>query len=147
MGEPGGLLSMGSHRVGHNWSDLAAAAAGLSCNTQDLSVQFSHSVMSDSLRPHESQHARPPCSLPSPGIHSDSHPSSPWCHPAISHILVFKIWLDVFALWNLAKLKITVLSGKCLVTIWNCELVGIYLLTTYYQRSSNERWHKPFSIT
>ena len=44
------------------------------------SVQFSHSVVSDSLRPHESQHARPPCPSPSPGVHSDSRPSSPWCH-------------------------------------------------------------------
>ena len=41
------------------------------------SVQFSRSVMSDSLRPHESQHARPPCPSPSPGVHSDSRPSSP----------------------------------------------------------------------
>uniref|UniRef100_A0AC11AP26 Peptidoglycan recognition protein 4 n=1 Tax=Ovis aries TaxID=9940 RepID=A0AC11AP26_SHEEP len=41
------------------------------------SVQFSRSVVSDSLRPHESQHARPPCPSPSPGVHSDSHPSSP----------------------------------------------------------------------
>ena len=40
------------------------------------SVQFSHSVMSDSLRPHESQHARPPCPSPSPGVHPDSRPSS-----------------------------------------------------------------------
>ena len=40
------------------------------------SVQFSHSVVSDSLRPHESQHARPPCPSPTPGVHSDSHPSS-----------------------------------------------------------------------
>ena len=47
------------------------------------SVQFSHSVVSDSLRPHKSQHARPPCPSPSPGVHSDSHPSRPWCHPAI----------------------------------------------------------------
>ena len=44
--------------------------------------------MSNSLRPHESQHARPPCSSPSPGVHSDSHPSSPWCHPAISSSVV-----------------------------------------------------------
>ena len=48
------------------------------------SVQFSCSVMSDSLRPHESQHDRPPCPSPSPGVHSDSRPSSQWCHPAIS---------------------------------------------------------------
>ena len=40
------------------------------------SVQSSHSVMSDSLRPHESQHARPPCPSPSPGVHSNSRPSS-----------------------------------------------------------------------
>ena len=41
-----------------------------------ISVQFSHSVMSDSLRPHELQHARPPCPSPTPGVHSDSRPSS-----------------------------------------------------------------------
>ena len=41
------------------------------------SVQFSRSVVSNSLRPHESQHARPPCPSPSPGVHSDSRPSSP----------------------------------------------------------------------
>ena len=53
-----------------------------------LSVQFSHSVMSDSLRPHESQHARPPCPSPAPGVHSNSRPSSWWCHPAISSSVV-----------------------------------------------------------
>ena len=53
-----------------------------------VSVQFSCSVLSDSLRPHESQHTRPPCPSPSPGVHSDSHPSSPWCHPAISSSVV-----------------------------------------------------------
>ena len=40
------------------------------------SVQFSHSVVSDSLQPHELQHARPPCPSPTPGVHSDSRPSS-----------------------------------------------------------------------
>ena len=44
--------------------------------------------MSDSLRPHESQHARPPCPSPTPGVHSDSCPSSQWCHPAISSTVV-----------------------------------------------------------
>ena len=48
------------------------------------SVQFSCSVVSNSLQPHESQHARPPCPSPTPGIHSESCPSSRWCHPAIS---------------------------------------------------------------
>ena len=45
--------------------------------TMEYSGQFSHSVMSDYLRPHESQHARPPCPSPSPGVHSDSRPLSP----------------------------------------------------------------------
>ena len=52
------------------------------------SVQFSRSVVSNSLRPHESQHARPPCPSPTPGVHSDSHPSSRWCHQAISSSVV-----------------------------------------------------------
>ena len=52
------------------------------------SVQFSRSVVSDSLQPHESQHARPPCPSPTPGVHSDSCPSSQWCHPAISSLVV-----------------------------------------------------------
>ena len=44
--------------------------------------------MSDSLQPHESQHTRPPCPSSTPGVHSDSHPSSPWCHPAVSSSVV-----------------------------------------------------------
>ena len=52
-------------------------------STTDTNFQFS-SVMSDSLRPHELQHARLPCLSPTPGVHSNSHPSSQWCHPAIS---------------------------------------------------------------
>ena len=52
------------------------------------SVQFSHSVMSDSLRPHEPQHTRPPCPSPSPEVHSNSCPLSRWCHPTISSSVV-----------------------------------------------------------
>ena len=48
----------------------------LTFSTFFSSVQFSRSVVSDSLRPHESQHARPPCPSPTPGVHSDSHPLS-----------------------------------------------------------------------
>ena len=57
---------------------------------QDLfsSVQFSRSVMSDSLWHHEPQHARPPCPSPTPGVHSHSRPSSRWCHPAISSSVI-----------------------------------------------------------
>ena len=52
------------------------------------SVQFSCSVVSDSFRPHESQHARPPCPSPTPWVHSNSCPSSRWCHPAISFSVI-----------------------------------------------------------
>ena len=52
------------------------------------SIQFSHSVMSDSLWPQESQHARPPCPSPAPRVHSNSRPLSQWCHPAISSSVV-----------------------------------------------------------
>ena len=54
------------------------------------SVQFSSVAQScpNSLQPHKSQHARPPCPSPTPGVHSDSCPSSRWCHPAISSSIV-----------------------------------------------------------
>ena len=55
---------------------------------QFSSVQFSCSIVSDSLWPHESQHTRPPCPSLSPGFHSDSRPSSPWCRPAISSSVI-----------------------------------------------------------
>ena len=48
------------------------------------SVQFSRSVVSDSLKPHESKHTRPPCPPPTSGVYPNSCPSSQWCHPAIS---------------------------------------------------------------
>ena len=53
-----------------------------------ISVQFSRLVVSYSLRPHESQHASPPCPSPSPGVHWYSRPSSRWCHLAISSSVV-----------------------------------------------------------
>ena len=52
------------------------------------SVQFSRSLVSDSLRPHESQHARPPCPSPTPRVYPSPCPSSQWCHPAISSSVV-----------------------------------------------------------
>ena len=60
------------------------AVAFSSLPPQFSSVQFSRSVVSDSLRPHESQHARPPCPSPTPRVYSNSCPSSWWCHPTIS---------------------------------------------------------------
>ena len=63
---------------------------GVFATTRDQfsSVQFSRSVVSDSLSPHESQHARPPCPSPTPGVLSNSRPSSQWCHPAMSSSVV-----------------------------------------------------------
>ena len=55
---------------------------------QFSSVQFSHSVVSNSLWPHEPQHARPPCPSPTPGVHANSHPPSRWCHSAISSSVI-----------------------------------------------------------
>ena len=55
---------------------------------QFSSVQFSHSVVPDSLRPHGLQHARLPCPSPTPGAYSNSYPSSRWCYPTISSSVV-----------------------------------------------------------
>ena len=55
---------------------------------QFSSVQFSHSVVSDSLWPHELQHTRPPCPSPTPGVHPNSCPSNRWCHPVTSSSVV-----------------------------------------------------------
>ena len=55
---------------------------------QFSSVHFSRSVVSDSLRPHESQHARPPCPSPTPGVYSNKCPSSQWRHPTISSSVI-----------------------------------------------------------
>ena len=52
------------------------------------SVQFSCSVVSDSLRPHKLQHARPPCPSPTPGVYPNSCPFSRWCHPTISSSVI-----------------------------------------------------------
>ena len=60
----------------------------LVATVQFSSVQFSRSVMSNSLRPHESQHTRLPCPSPTARVHPNSRPSSQWCHPAISSSVV-----------------------------------------------------------
>ena len=54
----------------------------------NCSLLFSHSVVSDSLQPHEPQHARPPCPSPTPGVYPNSCPSSRWCHPTISSSVI-----------------------------------------------------------
>ena len=61
---------------------------GLNIKQMYSSVQFSRSDMSDSLRPHELQHTRPPCPSPTPGVNTNSCPSSRWCHPDVSSSVV-----------------------------------------------------------
>ena len=75
--------SVPGHRgwVDGTWKQRDANSLGSLLIRSD---QISRSVVSDSLWPHESQHAWPPCPSPTPGVHSDSCPSSQWCHPAIS---------------------------------------------------------------
>ena len=64
------------HWVTKSWTQLSNFQFHFLC-----SVQFSRSVVSDSLRPYESQHTRPPCPSPTPGVHPNSRASSRWCHP------------------------------------------------------------------
>ena len=64
---------------------------------QFSSVQFSRSVMSNSLWPHGLQHARPPCPSPNPGVYSNSCPLSRWCHPTVSSsVIPFSSCLQIF---------------------------------------------------
>ena len=66
-----------------------------------LQVQFSRSVVSDSLWPHESQHAKSPCPSPTSGVHSNSCPSGRWCHPAISSFIIpFSSCPQSFPTWG-----------------------------------------------
>ena len=93
------------------------------------SVQFSHSVVSDSLRPHESLHARPPCPSPSPRVHSDSLPLSPWCHPAIScsvvpfscprSLLLGRIWKHFWEAFRVGSILRDYVIIRP-ISQWNC---------------------------
>ena len=139
-GEPHGLLSMGLHRVGHDWSDLAAAAAVHSNSIQRLviivfffiqfsSVQFSHSVVFDSLQPHKSQHARPPCTSPSPSVHWNSRPSSRCCHPAISSSVV------PFSSCPQSLPASESFPMRQLFT-WGCQSIGVSALASFLPKNT-----------
>ena len=80
-----------------------------------LVSQFSRSVVSDSLRPHELQHARPPCPSPTPGVHSNSCPLSLWCHPAISSSVIpfssyIQSWHTPFLICNQSVVPCAILT-------------------------------------
>ena len=75
------------------YSSTRSSTVGWICRCRTLgtkfsSVQFSCSVVADSVWPHESQHARPPCPSPTPGVHPNPCPPSWWCHPAISSSVI-----------------------------------------------------------
>ena len=96
MGKSGMLQSMGSQRVGHNWATCTILSKMPFLITQP-SVQFSHSVVSDFLRPHGLQHARLPCPSLTPGAYSNSCSMSQWCHPTISSsVIPFSFCLQSF---------------------------------------------------
>jgi len=82
------LLILLTFRIGRKISDVKPTITKNHLTFSQSVSQFSYSVVSDSLRPHESQHARPPCPSPTPGVHSNSCASSQWCHPAISSSVV-----------------------------------------------------------
>ena len=100
MRDPGCLLRSAQFPLSHAPKETSSALLGVASSAditmttrhyhahQIRSDQISRSVVSDSLRPHELQHARPPCPSPTPGVHSDSCPSSQWCHPAISSSVI-----------------------------------------------------------
>ena len=79
------IEALWENRVSVSWQMSKVSHGDHSMHRSD---QISRSVMSDSLWPHELQHARPPCPSPTPRVHPDSHPSSQWCHPAISSSVV-----------------------------------------------------------
>ena len=78
--ESGILLNSKKKWAIRSWKDMD--------ETNEHSVQFSHSVVSDSLQPHKPQHTRPPCPSPTPRAYSNSCPSSWWCHPTTSSSVV-----------------------------------------------------------
>ena len=75
-------------------------------------VQFSHPVMSNSLQPHELQHARPPCPSPTPGVYPNPRPLSRWCHPIISSSVVpFSSCPQSFPAWGSFPMSKLFISG------------------------------------
>ena len=103
------LLKQTSHSFFKNW--CLKYKIIIYSNTQFSSVQFSRSVVYNSLWPHESQHTRPPCPSPTPGVHSDSWPLSQWCHPAISSsVIPFSSCPQSLPASNIIKYKIIFIS-------------------------------------
>ena len=115
------------------FSKITAASAKLVEVLSNLalsSVQFRYSVVSDSLQPHELQHAGPPCPSPTSTVHSDSHPSSQWCHPAISSSKKgnAKGWANyrtIALISHVSKVMLKILQAR-LQQYVNCELPDVH---------------------
>ena len=103
-----------------DWHKQAFDLSHFHCKRKTSSVQFSGLVMSDSLRPHGLQHARPPCPLPTPGVYSNSCSSSRWCHPTISSSVVpFSSRLQFFpASGSFPMSQVFTLGG---LKYWSCS--------------------------
>ena len=85
--EPGRLQTTESHSVRHDWRDVADTHTHTFGKTE-LHYQFSHTVMSNSLQPHELQQSRPPCPSPTPRVYPNPRPWSRWCHPIMSSSVI-----------------------------------------------------------
>ena len=82
-----------------------------------FSVHFGHSVVSDSLWPHEPQHARPPCPSPTPEVYSNSSPLNWWCHPTISSSVVPFSSLQSFPAWGSFQMSQLFASGGKIIGV------------------------------
>ena len=96
------------------------------------SVQFSHSFMSNSLRPHELQYARPRCLSPTPGVHSNSRLLSPWCHPAISSSVV------LFSSYPQSLPASEYFPVSQLFT-WSGQSTGVSALASFFPKNNQDR--------
>ena len=87
--------------------------------------------MSDPLRPHELQHARPPCPSPTPGVHSDSCPSSQWCHPAISSSVVpFSSCPQSLPAWDTFPMS--------QLFTWGGQSIGVSALASFLAKNTQD---------
>ena len=103
----------------------------LSFKSRCFSVQFSCSVVSDSLRPHESQHDRPPCPSPTPWVHPNSCASSWWCHPAISSSVVpFSSCPQ--------SLRASDSFPKSQLFAWDGQSIGVSALTSFLPKNTQD---------
>ena len=133
-------------------SEVSAFPRRMSCLSSfafymDVSVQFSRSVLSDSLRPHGLQHARPPCPSPTPGVYSNSCPLSWWCHPIIlSSVVPFSSCLQSFpSSGSFPVSQFFTLGGQSIgvsasASVLPMNIQGYYLYVVWSGIARTESW-------